>query len=132
MQFYNFRIVDQGIDKTTSLLREGQKRRVSLSSEANHSIGHRRRASSQIHASTQINNVPTIAETPKVVDKSEAESHPNPSNDSAPSQRAKPVLSSEAKTSKSVALDEIGDLEKSMSSLRFVPTSVVLRNSKKH
>ena len=126
MQFYNFRIVDQGIDKTTSLLREGQKRRVSLSSEANHSIGHRRRASSQIHASTQINNVPTIAGNPKT------ESPPNPSNDSASSQRAKPILSSEAKTSKSVASDDIGDLAKSMSSLRFVPTSVVLRNSKKY
>lgn len=118
-----------GIDKATSLLRDGQKRRVSLSSEANQSIGHRRRASSQIHASTQINK--TIADTPKAADKSEGESHPNPTHDSAPSQRAKLVPSGEAKTSKSVALDGIGDLEKSMSSLRFVPTSVVLRNSKK-
>jgi hypothetical protein len=30
-----------------------------------------------------------------------------------------------------VASDDIGELELSMSALRFVPTSVVLRNSKK-
>jgi hypothetical protein len=110
------------------LLRERQKRRVSLSNEANQSIGHRRRASSQIQASMQINNVPTIAETPKAVAQSETKPHPNPSNDSAHSQTTKPVASEETKTS---ASDDIGDLEKSMSALRFVPTSVVLRNSKK-
>lgn len=38
---YNFRIIDQGLDKTNSLLRGGQRRRVSTTD----SISHRRRAS---------------------------------------------------------------------------------------
>lgn len=131
LQFYNFRIVDHGIDRATSLLREGQKRRVSLSHEASQSIGHRRRASSQIQAATQVTNIRTLAETPNDVTQAETESHQNHINNSPHTQRPKEAISEEAKTSAPLVKEDMDDLEKSMSALRFVPTSVTLRNSKK-
>ena len=50
---YNFRIIDQGIDKATSLLKEGQRRRISTSTDTTQSIGHRRRTSSLAGAQQQ-------------------------------------------------------------------------------
>ena len=50
---YNFRIIDQGIDKATSMLKEGQRRRISTSTDTTQSIGHRRRTSSLAGAQQQ-------------------------------------------------------------------------------
>ena len=59
---YNFRVVDQGIDKSTSMLKEGHRRRISTLTDTTQSIGHRRRASSlagAIQPSSKVSGVPT-------------------------------------------------------------------------
>lgn len=113
-----------------TLLREGQKRRVSLSHEANQSTAHRRRASSQIQAPAQVTSVSTIPEMPKESTSPETEPRSATANDSSNIQQLKSVTCEEVKSS-SVSSNEMDNLEKSMSALRFVPTSVVLRTSKK-
>jgi uncharacterized protein YlaI len=50
---YNFRIVDRGIDKATSMLKEGRRKRISTSTDTTQSLGHRRRASSLAGAQQQ-------------------------------------------------------------------------------
>ena len=78
-----------------------------------------------------MNNVPPITETPKADGPSETELPPIFPHDLANNHAPRLATAQENKAPKLVASDEIGDLERSMSALRFVPTSVVLRNSKK-
>jgi hypothetical protein len=54
---YNFRIIDKGIDKATSMLKEGQRRRISTSTDMTQSVGHRRRTSSLAGAQQQPSKV---------------------------------------------------------------------------
>lgn len=61
---YNFRIVEHGIDKSTTMLKEGHRRRISTAADTSHSIGHRRRTSSLAGAVSQppkVNGTPNEA-----------------------------------------------------------------------
>lgn len=101
-RFYNFRVIDNGIDKSTTMLKEGHRRRISTSANTVQSIGHRRRISSlagMAQHSSKMNGVSKHDSTaPKATD--------------------------------TVAAD-VDDLERSMSALRFIPPSVARRRGKK-
>jgi len=77
-----------------------------------------------------VTNATTILETPKDSDTPQMEPRKAIVSDSSNVQQPNSVTCEEAQSS-SVSPNEIDNLEKSMSALRFVPTSVVLRNSKK-
>jgi hypothetical protein len=47
---YNFRVVDRGVDRMGSMLKEGRRRRISTGGDLELSLGHRRRASSLAQA----------------------------------------------------------------------------------
>jgi len=94
-KIYNFRIVDTGIDKSTSMLREGQRRRLST---AQKSSAVRQRRGSTNHS-----------------DNATLQAQPTPI-------RASARLDLPSTTSPETA---VGDLERSMSALQFVPPSVM-------
>lgn len=57
---YNFRIVDRGIDKATSMLKEGRRRRIPTSMDPTQSLGHRRRASSLQQKPSEVNGAVSL------------------------------------------------------------------------
>ena len=132
MQFYNFRIVDYGSDKATSLLRDGQRRRVSLSGDSNQSIGHRRRASSQAQGPAQLPNL-SASDSPEtgLMTPPKEDLLASQKNKSETNQVRRVGVADTTQTTAPSNSDAVDDLEKSMSALRFVPTSVMIRNSKK-
>lgn len=111
-KIYNFRIVDTGIDRSTSMLHEGRRRRVSTITDPPQSSGHQRKESRsganlmkrsspvQLFEGTSNADVPTKTN-------GELEDHHH-----------------HHKSVESVSDTAINELERSMSSLRFVPPSV--------
>jgi hypothetical protein len=105
-KIYNFRVVDTGIDKSTSMLHEGRRRRVSTASAPTPSSNHQRQKSrTELKSNTQS----AFAVLPE-----------DQSNE--PSKR-----SQEKRPNANVSDTAIHDLEASMSALRFVPPSVANR-----
>jgi hypothetical protein len=104
---YNFRIVDTGIDRSTSMLHESRRRRVSTTSDQTSSNGHRRRHS-------QANRPQSSAAVSSDSEKGLANGGEHNSV------RSKPNVSDAA----------IKDLEASMSALQFVPPQIRQRNKR--
>lgn len=100
---YNFRIIDQGIDGTSSLLVTGQRRRLSTSTQSGH-----QRQSSML--------TPALSSNASVAGSS------NPIGSGYNTSSSVPLQ--DPKSSVDVKVD---DLEKSMAALRFVPPSVQAR-----
>lgn len=114
---YNFRIVDTGIDRSTSMLHEGRRRRVSTLNDQPQSGGHQRKESR------------SGADLVKC-------SSPVQPSEGNPDVSAKLNGKAEDRNHKSVegvSDTTINELERSMSSLRFVPPSVAnkVRNKQK-
>ena len=108
---YNFRIVDQGIDRTDSLLQTGQRRRVSTAD----SSGHRRRSSliDTTSATTRDQKVSSSAQAPS-------------------SHRVSPVKGAKDNVTGRANEDlEVDELEQSFAALKFVPPSVQARHRHK-
>lgn len=104
---YNFRIIDHGIDKTSSLLLTGQRRRLSVASQNSH----QRRSSQSVPSSS------TVVGSSASVVTGDSASDANSSNFEA-------VAKSEVDT-------KVDDLERSLAALRFVPPSVQARQRNK-
>lgn len=107
-RFYNFRVVDQGIDAAQSMLREpkSHRRRVSTTTSPADAAMRRRRASSQL---VNGENHETIASTAHATD----------------------ARSTTHRGISSVQRNEIDKLEQSMSALQFVPPSVMRQQANK-
>ncbi|KAJ9626666.1 hypothetical protein H2204_010055 [Knufia peltigerae] len=114
---YNFRIIDHGIDKSTSMLREGRRRRVSTATEPAQSGTHQRQSSRTEQPST--NKRGSLAVTP--------EKGRNGLIDRRPDGKTSSIL----KSRDGVSDAAINELEVSMSSLQFVPHSVAIRQRNK-
>ena len=122
---YNFRIVDQGIDKAASMLRGGRRQRVSTAQDNQPTGKHRRQALSTLHIQP--------AETGEGKSSSKSISDDNeitraevePRNMNASSWPTTPD-----KSSKDLVAD-LDSLAQSLSALRFVPTSVRRRQHQK-
>ena len=112
-KFYNFRVINNGVDKATSMLRESHKRRISLSTDQSQTVPGRRRAASQAE-----DPKPESA-TATTVSCGRPEITPRTTNAKLPG-------SSKSRKSPKENVDE---LTNSISALQFVPTSV-LRNKK--
>jgi hypothetical protein len=146
LQTYNFYIVNDGIDKRSSMLRSNhdRRRRVSTAQSPQHEGRVRRRAFSQVSNAG--------VEDPKKVAKVEEpheEEESGSSDDSSDSESPREAKTKEIPVRGKVVLpigrvksmpnpaprpgdEAVADLEKSMSALKFVPTSVTLkRRSKK-
>ncbi|OCT54660.1 hypothetical protein CLCR_03103 [Cladophialophora carrionii] len=105
-KIYNFRIVDTGIDNSTSMLRENRRRRVSTTTDQTASSGTRRR---QSQAGKQQNSAVVLPDQNGGLLKHES-----------PNLRSKQNVSDAA----------IKDLETSMSALRFVPPQIRQQNTR--
>jgi hypothetical protein len=120
---YNFRVVDQGIDKASSMLREGRRRRVSTTNEIHQFGRHRRQASAQLHN--------------QALDVGEGDSHARGPGDETKGSRGNIEPCKMDMPNATARLDETikdpGDdldgITRSMSALRFVPTSVLRKQS---
>lgn len=120
---YNFRVVDQGIDKASSMLREGRRRRVSIANDIHQDGRHRRQASTQLH------NQPA--------DVGEGDSHLNGPSDKSKGSSADIEHHKSDKPSFAIKLDEtskdpdadLDGITRSMSALRFVPASVLRKQN---
>jgi hypothetical protein len=121
---YNFRIVDQGIDKASSMLREGRRRRVSTTSDV-HQIGrHRRHTSSQIQKLIRKGD----GEDSDQQDR-EKVAQANATEEQPDKQPASNEIPRAAGTADSGA-DDLEAVTQSLSALRFVPASVLRRQSR--
>jgi hypothetical protein len=108
-KMYNFRVVDKGIDHSSSMLRETNthRRRVSTTgSPADAAMRHRRSSSQQVNA----NGV-----------KSSIQKRPSAVKDASHNGSKSPAAED----------PDIGELEKSMSALQFVPPSVMRQQARK-
>ncbi len=122
---YNFRIIDQGIDKASSMLREGRRRRVSTAND-NYQVGRHRR-----QTSTQLRNDPT--------DIGERETNQELSSQKAGYHVPGVVPRKMDMLKRSAAPDDrsqnpLGDVDsltRSLSVLRFVPTGVLRKQNRK-
>ena len=112
-KFYNFRVIDNGIDKATSMLRESHRRRISLSTDQTQTMTGRRRGASQAEDPRPESAIATTtsSDRPDVT--------PHAINVTLP------ISSKSLKGPK----ENVDELTNSMSALQFVPTSV-LRNKK--
>ncbi|KIW26670.1 uncharacterized protein PV07_06485 [Cladophialophora immunda] len=106
-KIYNFRIVDTGIDKSTSMLHESRRRRVSTTTDQITSNGHRRR---QSRTDNKKNSAALSLKENKDKERKGGPSF-EPNQD--------------------VSDAAINDLESSLSALRFVPPSVANRQRSK-
>ncbi|KIW56720.1 hypothetical protein PV05_05356 [Exophiala xenobiotica] len=114
---YNFQIVDVGIDKSTSMLREGRRRRVSTATDQAQPNSHQRRQTKTEHKTTSKHDpVPVALEEDNGRSVKGTQRETNASN---------------LKSDISVSDAAINDLEVSMASLRFVPPSVAKKQRNK-
>ena len=104
-KIYNFRIVDTGIDRSTSMLHEGRRRRVSTNMDQTCFKVHRRRQSQIGQPQPSAENFPSSEE-----------------------ERSKTREQESLVSKQNVSDPAIKDLEKSMSALRFVPPQINHRN----
>ena len=113
---YNFRIVDQGTDKASSMLREGRRRRISTANDSQLVGRHRRQTSSQLQAQSTdgVRNTKATSNT-KVTERGTRKVAP------APIQPTSADAVNKAPTA------DLDSLAHSLSALRFVPTSVLLK-----
>ncbi|KAK5051882.1 hypothetical protein LTR84_002685 [Exophiala bonariae] len=114
-KIYNFRIVDTGIDKSTSMLHESRRRRVSTATDPPQPSGHQRKDSrTGAISKKQSSPVPPLSEGELMRTKANIETQ-------------------DRNLVESVSDNTIKELEQSMSSLRFVPPSVAnkVRNKPK-
>lgn len=118
---YNFRIVDQGTDKASSMLSEGRRRRVSTTNDSQLAGSHRRRTSSQLQAQCADGGV----------GRTQAKSNTNVgerrARKVAPDSLIALPQSSSADAVTKGAIADLDSLADSLSALRFVPTSVRLK-----
>ncbi len=111
---YNFRIVDQGMDKASSMLRDGRRRRVSTANDTHQAGRQRRRTLSQLENQSK--------------KFSENEPHATNNDSESSSADAKPCkMDGPARftTENEVREDPVHSVTQSLSALRFVPTSVL-------
>lgn len=99
-KIYDFRIVDTGMDKSTSMLRETRRRRVSTTADQLASSGTRRRQSQ--------------------AEKQESSSAASPVEKAVRAQNEEKVVGHRHNVSEAA----VKDLETSMSALRFVPPQI--------
>lgn len=120
---YNFRIVDQGTDRASSMLREGRRRRLSTANDR-HQAGRQQR-----RTLSQLDNQPK--------DFSEDKKHPINGDSESISADVEPrKMDGPARptTTNEIGEDPVTDLDdvtQSLSALRFVPTSVLRKQSQK-
>lgn len=109
---YNFRVINTGIDQSTSMLTDSrhQRRRVSTTSAPADQVTRHRRASSQLLAATPELGVDT---------------------GSTRVMRTEADFSRPTTVPKSASNDSMDDLAKTMSALQFVPSSVQRHKAKK-
>jgi len=107
-KIYNFRIVDTGIDRSTSMLHESRRKRVSTLSDQPQSSGHQRKESRS--------GVDSV--------KSSSPAQPSEGNLGVSTNLNGKAEDSDHKSVEGVSDTTINELEQSMSSLRFVPPSV--------
>jgi len=124
-KLYNFRVVEFGIDKSSSMLTEGRRRRVSLTSGQGQVTGRMSQASS-------IRQTPgKTAFGPAADLETDLAGHRNTTPGVVVPEASSTVQSNNLplKQSSLEGQDEMSDLAKNVSALRFVPTSVLLRQS---
>ena len=129
-KLYNFRIVDYGVDKSMSMLRGGQRRRLSTAEdnkgrEKPRTRTHNGGETSQGHAKFAASSSSRNGENGNQLAPSTTTS--NVAAIRAEREDATPSLATKGKP-KVLPKDDLADLEKSMSALRFVPTSVLRRH----
>ncbi|KAL2379999.1 hypothetical protein RJZ90_004902 [Blastomyces dermatitidis] len=140
--FYNFSIVVTGIDQYNSMLRGGMapthRRRVSVPNATQHENRLRRRKLSQSTGGENLSNVAPLPDHSSINDDTTIRTNlGNPAGSiqlpmhmkSAPSRTvaATTMGKSNSNGNSNDKGPDIAELEKSMSALRFVPTSVALR-----
>ena len=125
---YNFRIVNSGIDnKSTTMLQEGRRRRISTADDKRHTLTSKSRSSrgERSHSHAQANG--TVDRT-----------RPNSSKTAEA-----PLLATQTEKSRKYDVDptkthvkdsptsatDVDDLSRSMSALRFIPASVTKRQA---
>ena len=124
---YHFRIVDTGIDKSASMLREAppQRRRVSTAtSPADAMTRHRRTLS--LNTSDTHDPAPSVSGKSKQSDAAKPKADDRSNNQSRPTPARRPSQRTEA-----VAEDPMDSIVNSMSALQFVPPSVSRRKGHK-
>ncbi|EQL31994.1 hypothetical protein RJZ56_004491 [Blastomyces dermatitidis] len=141
-RFYNFSIVVTGIDQYNSMLRGGMapthRRRVSVPNATQHENRLRRRKLSQSTGGENLSNVAPLPDHSSINDDTTIRTNlGNPAGSiqlpmhmkSAPSRTvaATTMGKSNSNGNSNDKGPDIAELEKSMSALRFVPTSVALR-----
>ena len=120
---YDFRIVDQGIDKASSMLQDGRRRRVSTANDSQQVGRQRRQTLSQLH--NQLRGA------------SEDKNHPMDDNSESITADVEPrKMDGPARptTANEPSEDPVADLEnvtQSLSALQFVPTSVLRKQKQK-
>jgi hypothetical protein len=120
---YNFRIVDCGIDKASSMLREGRRRRVSTANDNHQSGRHRRQVSSQLQA--------------RSTEGGEGDTNQRSINDGTgysqagdgPRKLDLPTRATPSDMVKKTSAGDVDSLTQSLSALMFVPTSVLRRQN---
>lgn len=121
---YNFRIVDHGIDKASSMLREGRRRRVSTVNDNRQAGRHRRQASSQLQG-----------QSASIRDEKTNQIHTGDASESSTAnlQSRKADGSTQSANSQGTSKDHPNDMDtltQSLSALRFVPTSVLRKRNR--
>lgn len=116
---YNFRVIDQGIDKAVSMLREGQRRRVSTAHDYQQASRNQRQILKPVR-----DQVPEVC----MEEKSDASLKGNGKYDTAGidycrTESLSPVTAPDESTKR--VSNDMDSLTSSLSSLRFVPTSVL-------
>ncbi|OAX84225.1 hypothetical protein ACJ72_01411 [Emergomyces africanus] len=146
-RLYNFSIVHTGIDQYNSMLRGGRgpthRRRVSVPNSTQHESRLRRRKLSQSTSGQNDSSIELPSNPDNINDSTTVSANPTTTPGgielpihvkSSPTRAATVAAIGKPKPSGTVdgKGPDIGELEKSMSALRFVPTSVALRmNGKK-
>ncbi|KAK5468056.1 hypothetical protein LTS15_001029 [Exophiala xenobiotica] len=116
-KIYNFQIVDAGIDKSTSMLREGRRRRVSTTTDRAQSNSQQQRQSRTERKTTSKHDPDPVAlekDTGRTANGTQRGTN-----------------ASNVKSDMGVSDTVINDLEVSLASLRFVPPSVAKKQRNK-
>ncbi|KEF61411.1 uncharacterized protein A1O9_02977 [Exophiala aquamarina CBS 119918] len=116
-KIYNFRVVDTGVDRSTSMLHEGRRRRVSTLSDQPQSSGHQRKEARP--GANQMKHSSPV--------------QPSEGDPYVSAKSIGKVQDCNRKPVEGVSDTTMNELERSMSSLRFVPPSIAnkVRNKQK-
>ncbi|KAL2432565.1 hypothetical protein ABEF95_013600 [Exophiala dermatitidis] len=113
-KMYNFRVVDTGIDKSTSMLHEGRRRRVSTTADLSRTSRHQPYETRSGGMSSVHSSVPRERKEAQGLGRQQKEREIG-----------------NLKSNKLVSDSTINDLATTMSALRFVPPSVANKQRKK-